>query len=215
MDEFKFAQALKDLAAASDRRHALRSLGLVGMALLAGFGMSDDGEAKKKKKGGGRKKCKGNTKKCGKKCIPSTNCCSNADCDGGACAAGTCQCLGGSKPCDGACIPEEQCCDNGDCDDGNSCTLGICNSDRNCSYPNKPDHSYCGGNNNQCSGGVCATPPNCTNIGFCIHGSDCCSNVCEFVAGNFNCLPGSNPGQPCWYSDDCNTGTCVGFVCRA
>jgi hypothetical protein len=214
MDESRFDQTLKAFAAASGRRTALRALGGAAMALLAVIGLPDVGDARKKKvKNKKKKKCKGGTKKCGKKCIPATDCCTDADCDGGTCVDGTCQCLGGSKPCDGACIPEGGCCNASDCDDGNPCTQSVCNGNGTCSFPNKPDLSYCGGNN-YCSGGVCATLPDCQSVfGPCGVHAHCCSNFCGPTGQPVGICTASNPGQPCRLPTDCVNSSCVGFVC--
>jgi hypothetical protein len=49
MDAARIDQSPKVLACAAGRRHALRSLGAAGMALLAGLGLSDGGDARKAK----------------------------------------------------------------------------------------------------------------------------------------------------------------------
>ena len=72
-----------------------------------------------------------------------------------------------------------------------------------------PDGTDCGGGK-QCSGGVCATPPNCSNTG-CNGGSDCCSNQCN-TSTKFCSL--SSPGQRCGSAFDCFSAKCVGFVCK-
>jgi hypothetical protein len=213
MDASRFDQLLKAFAGASGRRDALRSLSLAGLALLSTLGVSHEGNAKKKKKGKKKKKCKGVTKKCGKTCIPSTSCCTNADCDGGICEVGTCQCLDGSKSCDGRCIPEERCCDAADCDDANPCTENICNNNGTCSHPKRPDLSDCGGGK-ACSGGVCATYPACLDIGLpCGAHSQCCGGFCAPTQPIGTCGALSDPGEPCHNSGLCVNSTCVGFVC--
>jgi hypothetical protein len=214
MDESRFDQALRNIAGVSGRREAIRSLSLAGMSLLAAFDVPSGADAKKK--GRRKKKCKGGTKRCGKKCIPSANCCSSTDCGGGACVAGTCQCLIDSRSCGGKCVPKEQCCEAGDCDDGNPCTTPVCNGNGTCGHRNRPDFSYCGGNNSLCSGGECAIPPICAFSGIvCTRNSDCCSGMCTIFQGEITgyCQPVSTPGQPCRDANHCSTGKCVGFVC--
>lgn len=56
MDAARFDQSLKILANAAGRRDAMRSLGVVGMALLVGLGASDAVGAKKRKKRRRRKR---------------------------------------------------------------------------------------------------------------------------------------------------------------
>jgi hypothetical protein len=212
MDKSRFAQSLKAFADASDRRDALRSLSAGGMALLVALGWPESGDAKKKKRGNKKKKCKGGAKKCGKRCIPATNCCTDADCDDGTCIAGSCQCPSGAKSCEGACIPEEHCCNAADCNDGNPCTEPICNGNGTCSYPKRPDFTECGGGK-LCSGGICATSPNCLSFGIaCVAHNQCCSNFCIPSQPTGICNA-SVPGQPCLLQGHCASGTCVGFVC--
>jgi hypothetical protein len=212
MDVSRFDQSLNFLADAFGRRNALRSLGGAAIALLGAFSLPDGGDAKKKK-GNKKKKCKGGKKKCGKQCIPSTNCCTDADCDGGSCVDGTCECLGGSKPCDGVCIPEEHCCTESDCDDGNPCTRSICNGNGTCSHPKQPDLTPCEEGKN-CSGGICATYPACLDGGTtCITHADCCSNFCVPHGEFFGFCDVSFPGDACHSSALCAGSTCVGWVC--
>src|SRR5262245_41291080 len=74
----------------------------------------------------------------------------------------------------------------------------------------QPDFTNCGGGQ-QCSGGVCATPPNCgVAPDGCASQLDCCSNVCDPAVGT---CPLSDPGNPCRDARSCSGGaTCVGFV---
>ena len=76
----------------------------------------------------------------------------------------------------------------------------------------QPDFTNCGGGR-QCSGGVCATPPNCgVYPAGCASGLDCCGNACDPAAG---VCPASAPGNPCRDAGSCSDGaTCVGFVCQ-
>jgi hypothetical protein len=217
MDESRFDHVLRTFAAVSGRRAALRLLSAAGMALVAGNGLASGGLTRKKKRKKKKKTCKGDTRKCGKTCIPAANCCSDADCHGGSCVARTCQCLGGMKACNGACVPETHCCENADCDDGNPCTTQICNQDGTCSHPHRPDLSYCGGNN-LCSGGVCAAYPGCLDPGMpCVTSNSCCGGLCFVPSGQAlgTCITFSDPGEPCHRSEFCLNSTCVGFVCRS
>jgi len=76
----------------------------------------------------------------------------------------------------------------------------------------QPDFTPCGGGQ-QCSGGVCATPPNCgVAPGGCASPLDCCGNVCDPAVGT---CPLSDPGNPCRDARSCSGGSsCVGFVCQ-
>jgi hypothetical protein len=220
MDGERFDDLFRRFSLAATRRGGVRALtGFVLAAPVTALLGLADSEAKKKRKRKKKKKCKGSTKKCGKKCIPSDDCCANADCgNGGSCVSGACTCTGGFKACNGACLPEADCCDAADCDDGDPCTQNVCNANGACSNPTSPDLTNCGGGK-QCSGGVCAFPPTCQHAGPCPEDnpSFCCSNVCISVDPSpiGTCVPISQIGQPCLVSNFCDEGTCVGFVCTA
>jgi hypothetical protein len=78
VDASRFDHLVRLYAGDRSRRSLVR--GLTGVTLawttqpLLGI---VSGKAKKKHK---KKKCKGGTKKCGKKCIPKSGCCTDADC---------------------------------------------------------------------------------------------------------------------------------------
>jgi hypothetical protein len=91
MDSQHFDLLVRLFHDASSRRGML---GLVlGGAVAPWFGLADI-DAKKRKhkhKRKKRQKCKKSQKKCGKKCIPKTGCCTDADCEGDeSCCAGQC-----------------------------------------------------------------------------------------------------------------------------
>ena len=104
MDGERFDTLVQRLSRPRDRRSALGVL--AGMGLGGFLAFSPPVLAKKK-----RNKCKGNTRKCGKRCIPKSECC-------GGCANGlTC--------CDGACVDLSTSRANcGVC--GNACVSGPC-----------------------------------------------------------------------------------------
>jgi hypothetical protein len=94
-------------------------------------------------------------------------------------------------------------------------------SRKQCCSRMKPDGSECflAGPDGQCSGGECATPPECLARGNPCEvleapASSCCSDVCVsnggMLAGTCAC---SEIGKSCLETSDCCTGTCVGFVC--
>lgn len=158
-----------------------RSYPFPDRAWFGGFarriGLAESEARKRKKKHKNKKTCKGGTRKCGKKCIPSTSCCSAVDCD-----------------------------------DGSACTTHACNPDGVCSAVSRPDLTDCG-SGKKCSGGECASPPTCRGTGDpCILPADCCGD-CTTFQGMGSCTPGEDPNQPCHVSGDCDSGTCVGFVC--
>jgi hypothetical protein len=118
MDRNHFDNLARVLGSHSSRRR------FGGLLVALGIGSSVvAADAKKRRK----KKCRGNKKKCGKKCILKTQCCKDADCGaGGSCQGGTCQCPAGKKPCRGTCIPDADCCADGECGAGRFCAGGVC-----------------------------------------------------------------------------------------
>jgi hypothetical protein len=90
MDASRFDFLTRSLAAHS-RRHVSRALAGLGFAGMLGAASALPAVAGKRRK----RKCKGNTKKCGKRCIPRANCCSDKGCDsslGLICVDGQCVC---------------------------------------------------------------------------------------------------------------------------
>jgi hypothetical protein len=95
-----------------------RAFGVAAGGLAANI-LGLTASAKKKKR---KKKCKGGKRKCGKKCIPKANCCTDADCGGGAtCQDGTCLCPNGERECEGTCIPDDICCPGEACGQNCAC----------------------------------------------------------------------------------------------
>ena len=112
-----------------------------------------------------------------------------------------------------SCTPQcagKQCGDDG-C--GGSC--GICGAvacnGAICNCSARVDGTDCGGGR-RCSGGVCATPPGCSNGGSCVAPEHCCSASCH---PTFALCLGGAAGRPCNFDNDCTSGNCVGFVCQA
>jgi hypothetical protein len=200
MDDGRFDDFLRTLAAPPSRRGVARALsGLIltgGAASLLGFTAT---EAKKKK-------CKGSTKKCGKKCIAATSCCTAADCgSGGACAGGVCVCAIGFRNCRDGCIPYADCCTDGDCVARESCQSGTCVCQDECC------------SNDDCAAGqICLQSQCVTGQGTCTAGDNSCLTVekitCNSSADCF-CYPDRNggthcaqalaPNPPCQSDSDC------------
>lgn len=92
MDATRFDAFVRSLTGGVTRRglsRALAGLGAIGgLSALLGSG---EAEAKKKRKK--KKKCKGK-RKCGKKCVPKSGCCTDADCGSGGkvCVGNVCTC---------------------------------------------------------------------------------------------------------------------------
>lgn len=95
MDTKRFDVLTRSLTTRS-RRHFSRAL--AGLTLAGGVGsMLRQGDAEARKKRNKKKKnCKGATKKCGKRCIPEADCCTDAECNptdlGLICVEGACIC---------------------------------------------------------------------------------------------------------------------------
>jgi hypothetical protein len=166
-----------------------------GLLLLAGGGLAalltrlDHGSARERQKHKKRrKKCKGNTQKCGKKCIPKSNCCTNPDCGpGGACLDGACFCLSGFRTCQFACVPEDEgCCNAPECEAGQNClandscatacTLGstVCGGGCTCSVENMEGLHHC------VETVFCDDiPQTCASTAECPRGQQCQRVVCN------------------------------------
>lgn len=84
MDVSRFAYLVRSLSDRATRRCIAGVFAGLGFTPLLGLA---DAEAKKRKK---KKTCKGR-KKCGKKCIPKSHCCKDANCPGSeVCQGGAC-----------------------------------------------------------------------------------------------------------------------------
>jgi hypothetical protein len=178
MESRRFDALVRSIDLRAPRRAALTALG-GGLAALLLRHNVDNAEAKKKhkhKKKRKKKTCKSGTKKCGTTCVPTANCCANADCGEGAiCQLGTCIC------------PDE-----GDVACGQSCVdlatdpshCGACG--HACMLPNSSScfHGAC-----ECSGAANECPAGCT-----------CAARFE---GGFACTGGKPIGQECGDNEDC------------
>jgi hypothetical protein len=125
VDANRFDDFLRSFTEPPTRRGVARAV--IGIALagpVAGLVGLSIGEAKKHKHKKKKKKCKAGTKKCGKTCIPSTDCCIDQDCPAGSgqtCQAGECRCPSGQFNSGGVCGTAPMCnepqvpCDEGTC----------------------------------------------------------------------------------------------------
>jgi hypothetical protein len=99
------------LAPLVDRRTLLGAIaGSTAASLVPALALPGSAKKKKKKKGKGKKqnkkKCKGGTRPCGKRCIPKDQCCKHTDCDicsHELCENGRCGCTGGRIRSNGVC----------------------------------------------------------------------------------------------------------------
>jgi len=155
--------------------------------------------------------CNTGYKKCEARCIPSGQCCTNADCaiaNGTlTCSSGTGTCTSpplcnsGMKVCGSSCIPSSQCCTAAGCPavtNGSAvCNSGVCGA----SCPT----NYTACSSTLCvnlTAGGCCTNSNCgSNLG---HQMFCVKNTCSITCGaNSDCsLPG-NVGE-----QTCSSGVC-------
>jgi hypothetical protein len=188
MDANRFDNLLRSLVDASSRRGIARAV--TGMLLAGPFAVlldATDAAAKKKKRK--KKKCKGGARKCGKKCIPATSCCTTADCGtGGACAGGACICAVKFRSCQGKCIPDGDCCSSSECGDCQTCQNGQC-ADA-CDTGQECVTGQC-----QCTPGSC---PGC-----------CDDNTCKPGNTSGNCGTGGEVCVPCTGGQTCQGGACA------
>jgi hypothetical protein len=202
MEANRFEDLLRALSADPSRRGVARTLlGLTLAGPLASLLGWPETEAKKKKRKKKRtKKCRGGTRKCGKTCIPSSNCCTSDDCDAGE----TCQ----NGSCTSSCTPN---CSGKECGD-NGCG-GSCGD--------------CSGSNETCQGGQCVCAPGFKECnGACIPNDQCCGacpgdKLCD--GGECVCpadAPNECPGNVCLFGGQCcetaecpASQTCINGVC--
>jgi hypothetical protein len=171
MDTTHFDCFIRSLTVAPSRR-AVFGLSLTGgIASLLGL---IDSQAKKRKRKKKKRKCKGR-RKCGKRCIPKSSCCTDADCGplklcaDGVCVVGQGSCPAGTDSCsldvlrcgplDPRCfcfqntVGEVRCGEGDTLDPVNPC--GECVNDGDCAalYPDDPG-VFCtkGGDNCPCAG---------------------------------------------------------------
>jgi hypothetical protein len=171
MDSRNFDALTRALTAARSRRGALGLLAT--LPLLGGRFPPLDLQARKKKRKK-KKTCKSSQKKCGKRCIPLTGCCSSAECGAsGACVNNTCSCASGFKNCNGACIPNSDCCRSDDCPGVQVCTGG------DCACPSDTP--------NACPGDVCVNGNECCVDSDCGIGAACDDGSCHCPAGEVIC----------------------------
>jgi hypothetical protein len=142
--------------------------------------------------------CPKGKKRCGTRCIPRRNCCTNANCRPGAtgriCRNGRCGCSAARpKNCGGRCVAAGGCCSAAECPTGATCSAGGV-----CVCP--PGQQSCGA---RCAG---AEGTSCS--GF----ATCCSRSCDFLVGGGTC--GSCSGLFCSSGADCCPGTpCIQNRC--
>ncbi|HEU5432320.1 MAG TPA: hypothetical protein VFU81_11700 [Thermomicrobiales bacterium] len=164
MDGERFDAIVRKLRTEASRRRLLA--GLAGGALPAVVGPV---AARTKKK-----KCKGGKKRCGRRCIPKSACCNDADCGGGgSCQNGACACPAGQKDCNGTCVAEASCC--GGCGSCEHCAGGACVSTCQTSQ--------------RCENNQCCEPLQelCDSVDACCAGATACAVISNGKGGNFGC----------------------------
>ena len=172
MDAPRFDAITRSLDLSAPRRAAMSGALGMGLGTLLGFLHVDDGAAKKRKRK--KKKCRGDTKKCGKKCIPQAACCGGCA-EGQECCAGTCRDLLTDGANCGAC---GNACNTGGCLHG-ACT---CNSGEDC--PAGCKCALSAGGQTACAGpvseAVCTSDDNCPVGNICRQtvGGNFCSEPC-------------------------------------
>lgn len=170
MESFRFDALVRTFPITSRRVAARALLGGALTTALAGIGGGNAGVKKRKKK-----KCKGNKKKCGKKCIPKSSCCSDTGCGEATCNDGVCDCAG---------LP-----DLTDCGDSRQCSGGVCAQRPACSTFN---WGTCEVDEDCCTGGcdeeifLCNA---CSQAGEpCVVTADCCQSAEPLACRGFACL---------------------------
>lgn len=167
MESSRFDRLTRVVSRAASRRAVLglAAGALSGIVAMAGVDA------------GNRTTCRGNKKKCGKRCIPKSKCCKNRECAGGeTCQNGSCRCPNETKPCDNECIPNDFCCN---CATPAECQIAACD-EGTCVFTDVEPGTPC--SIGVCNGGVCTS---------CNQGASCTTpqpGVCS--AGTIDCSTG-------------------------
>jgi len=189
MDAYRFDAVVRSLGAVS-RRAAL--WGFFGVAVSGLTASRADFAIARRRKKKNKKQCKGGKKKCGKTCIPKTECC-------GGCGEQLC--------CNGTCA---ECCSDADCllGSGLICQQGTCA----CPAGEEICEAVCVDLAND--GGHCGSCTNACPTNACFNGACSCGNVDDCPDG---CICGARKGggaacasnvstQPCDEDADCPLG---------
>jgi hypothetical protein len=204
MDDERFDRIAAAVATGSSRRGVIRLIS--GGGLLAALGVAGSDATAAKKNGKKKKKCTGNKKKCGKRCIPRSSCCTSSACEQGEiCRNGRCSNCVSETDCPQPPVCQERSCRDGRCetvplpvgtacDDGQFCTVGTtCDQD-----------GLCGGFQRNCNDGIACTDD------ICDEDNDACVHTPNdsFCPGNETC----NPQVDCVcppLSRRCEPGLCI------
>ena len=192
MDNRRFDRLTVALAADPSRRGLLRLISGGGLVALFGRTVSDEATAKKK---GNRKKkkCQGNKKQCGKRCIPKTSCCTSSECpQGEVCRNGRCANCTAADDCPTPPVCEEAVCEDGRCETALLPPGSPCPSDQFCIVG-----TTCNGDG-ECQGG---SPRSCDD------GIDCTTDPNHCGECGRRCLNEAPPSCG-------DTGTCAGGICQ-
>lgn len=165
------------------RRFAAAGRGFV--ASLFGLPALEDAEAKKNKHKKKREKCKGNKKRCRKKCIPKSQCCGG--CGARQCCDGRCTDLTTDAANCGAC--------GNQCDAGKACFGGAClTAAGTCaSVPDPCDRPV-----PTCNGGVpCACQVSMTGQTRCAIPPPAIPIICGNCTSDQQCIDQYGPGAFC------------------
>ena len=136
------------------------------------------------------------------KCKPTCDECQK--CDKGTCRKNK----NGTKKCKkGKCKPTNE---------GITCQNNPCKECQNGACSNRPNDTTCDGAG-KCRNGTCNQPPSCVQFARGCATSNphaCCSDICTpIVPTEGSCAKGA-PGAECLATEDCASGSCVGFRCQ-
>jgi hypothetical protein len=178
----------------------------LGLGAALGLAPLTADARKRKKKKKKNKKCRGNTKKCGKRCIPQTSCCASADCGpNNVCVNNQCQCAPGLRPCNGTCISQEKCCGDAECGGDLVCINNACACPED--VPVQCPEQACVSGAECCISAQCFGEQDTCVDGFCVCPEDtisclnlCCDPDAEICA--------AQPNDQSMYEWSCQAGGC-------
>jgi hypothetical protein len=243
-DDHWFDRLNKALVRDTPRRTVLGAIAMVA-SVSCGVAPGIRAAKNRKKKGKkGKKPCRGTTKRCGRRCIPRTNCCTSAECDQGevcrngrcaectaatdcpsppTCEQAVCQdgrCATVSRPAGFPCEADPPCVINKTCDGSGQCQGGAPDDDR-CVTTNPCQRGRCDPASPLSDQDGCVFDPltggaTVCGVGACRRSVQRCLNGVEQP-----CVPGQPSAEVCnGIDDDCDglidDGACpVGQRCEA